>query len=430
LTCKVSAIGNDKEDDAKPANDALALRLLEITNLPARSVTAPALVVTDPCNFDGLDLDGIATMMIPILRKPGTSGTELPPKVAPLNDRLRNRAKLANLGWDSTANTIHLPTLTENGKWIYCSPDRAGINEAMANIFTNIPKAHSSSNDFLHREVDLPHHNPLIYAQYTTIYYKVLSMQSIEHTGESKKCFRYFYLVPDSKSLAEEHESASYNHKHKELLGEAKANLSKVKTTITTSTAISNVHHLCAYLVNICTVIGAQFVCDLSLADIHTPAMFVVARMFALHLSSASMRGYLKKSNHPHKPLVLWTIQMLNQLSILLTHPLCHSKNTFLLASGKLHKITSDKFHEAFKLLDDCVCTLRKFECSKGMIPSCPFLMADEAKAARAKVDKAPERTTGPNASAMGFTTPDAKCQRSCKPAIATPLADNLSAPT
>jgi hypothetical protein len=54
--------------------------------------------------------------------------------------------------------------------------------------------------------------------------------------------------------------------------------------------------------------------------------MFVVARTFALHLSSASMRSYLKKSNRPHKPLVLWTVQMLDQLSIVLTHPLIKEK--------------------------------------------------------------------------------------------------------
>jgi hypothetical protein len=59
--------------------------------------------------------------------------------------------------------------------------------------------------------------------------------------------------------------------------------------TITTSMAISTVYHLRAYLANICAVIEAQFVCDLSLKDIHTPAMFVVACTFALHLSSASM---------------------------------------------------------------------------------------------------------------------------------------------
>jgi hypothetical protein len=82
------------------------------------------------------------------------------------------------------------------------------------------------------------------------------------------------------------------------------------------------VHHLRAYLANICAVIEAQFVCDLSLKDIRNPAMFVVARTFALHLSSASMRSYLKKTNRPHKPLVLWLVQMLDQLSILLTHPL------------------------------------------------------------------------------------------------------------
>jgi hypothetical protein len=81
--------------------------------------------------------------------------------------------------------------------------------------------------------------------------------------------------------------------------------------------------------------------------------MFVVTRTLALHLSSASMRANLKKSNHPHKPLVLWTVHMLDQLSILITHPLQHTKNTFLLASGKIHEVAADKFSEAFELLDD-----------------------------------------------------------------------------
>jgi hypothetical protein len=126
-------------------------------------------------------------------------------------------------------------------------------------------------------------------------------MQSIELTSKSKNRFRYFYLVPDSKSLAnKERKSASYDREAEELLGEARENLSKVKMTITTSTAISNMHHLRAYLANICAVIEAQFVCDLSLANIHTPAMFIVAHTFALHLSSASMQAYLKKSNWPH----------------------------------------------------------------------------------------------------------------------------------
>ena len=123
------------------------------------------------------------------------------------------------------------------------------------------------------------------------------------------------------------------------------------------------------------------------------------------------MQAYLKKSNRPHKPLVLWTVQMLDQVSILITHPLYHTKNTFLLASGKPHEIASDKFLEAFELLDDCVSTLCKFKCGTGTIPSCPLLMADEAKAARAKGDKAPKRTMASDATTMGFATPDPKCQ-------------------
>jgi hypothetical protein len=200
----------------------------------------------------------------------------------------------------------------------------------MVNMFATIPKAIAHSTNFPHHEVDLPHHDPPVYALYATSHYEVSTMQSIELTGESKKRFHYFYLVPDSKSLAKEREMASYNREAEELLSEAKENLSKVKTTITTSTAITSVHHLCAYLANICAIIKAQFDCDLSLKDIHTSAMFVVARTFALHLLSASMQSYLKKTNRPHKPLVLWTVQMLDQLSILLTHPLRYMKNAFL----------------------------------------------------------------------------------------------------
>jgi hypothetical protein len=155
--------------------------------------------------------------------------------------------------------------------------------------------------------------------------------------------------------------------------------------------------------------------------------MFIVTRTFALHLSSTSIWAYLKKSKRPHKLLTLWTVQMLDQLSILLTHPLRHTKNTFLLASGKLHEIATDKFHEAFELLDDCISTLRKFKCGTGTIPSCPLLMANEAKAAKAKIDKAPECNAGPDTFGMGFTSPDAKCQCSGKPANATPSADSLS---
>jgi hypothetical protein len=43
-------------------------------------------------------------------------------------------------------------------------------------------------------------------------------MQSIKLASKSKKCFSYFYLVPDSKLLEEEHEAASYNREAEELL--------------------------------------------------------------------------------------------------------------------------------------------------------------------------------------------------------------------
>jgi hypothetical protein len=186
-------------------------------------------------------------------------------------------------------------------------------------------------------------------------------------------------------------------------------------------------HHLHAYLANICAIIEAQFVCDLSLKDIHTPAMFVVAHTFALHLSLASMQSYLKKTNRPHKPLVLWTVQMLDQLSILLTHPLRYAKNAFLVTNDRLSEVTSDKFVKAFKLLDDCVSTLRKFESGMGTSPSCPLLQADEAKAAKAKLDKTPKRTAGLDPHGSGLITPDTKRQRGLKPSNATLSGDDLN---
>ena len=49
------------------------------------------------------------------------------------------------------------------------------------------PEALAQSTDFLHRKVDLLHHDLLVYAQYVTSYVKTNSMQSIKLTGESKK---------------------------------------------------------------------------------------------------------------------------------------------------------------------------------------------------------------------------------------------------
>ena len=103
---------------------------------------------------------------------------------------------------------------------------------------------------------------------------------------------------------------------------------------------------------------------------------------FWLHITTASMRSYLKKTNQPHRQLVLWVDQMLDQLSNLLMHPLWHTKNASLVAHGNISDITTDKLIEAFKLLDGCISTLCKFESGTGTIPSCPVLHAEDLKQA------------------------------------------------
>jgi hypothetical protein len=126
--CKVTPVGDDEKDEAKLAIDALTARLAEITDHVARSVAPPATAATTPDDFDGLDLDGIATTSLSIPCKLGTSTIEPATKDTPLNKKLRDHAKLANLGWDHTAKSLHLPTLTKNGEWIYHCTDQAGIN--------------------------------------------------------------------------------------------------------------------------------------------------------------------------------------------------------------------------------------------------------------------------------------------------------------
>ena len=84
-----------------------------------------------------------------------------PTKDVHLNKCLHHRTKLANLGWDHTVESLHLPAITESGKWIYGNMVRSSINKSMVNMFT-ILKALSSLTDFLHNKLDLPHHNPLV----------------------------------------------------------------------------------------------------------------------------------------------------------------------------------------------------------------------------------------------------------------------------
>ena len=112
---------------------------------------------------------------------------------------------------------------------------------------------------------------------------------------------------------------------------------------------------------------------------------------------------------------------MLDQLSILLTHLLCHTKNTFILANVRLHKVTTDKFQEAFELLNDCISTFCTLECGTGTIPSCLTLQAKEAKATKSKLDKVPKRPAATDLSELGFHTPGTKRQCSGMTGNATP---------
>lgn len=104
---------------------------------------------------------------------------------------------------------------------------------------------------------------------------------------------------------------------------------------------------------------------------------------------------------------MLWVIQMVDQLSILLTHPLCYTKNTFLIANDRAHDIATNKFQEAFDLFDDHISILCKFKCGTDMISSCPLLQVDKLKYPKTKHNKLLKCTTTTDLS--GYSASDTK---------------------
>lgn len=60
-----------------------------------------------------------------------------------------------------------------------------------------------------------------------------------------------------------------------------------------------------------------------------------------------------KKSRLPDKPLIIGVVHMVNQLSMLLTHPLCHTKNGYLSTTNSLCDVCTEMFCAAFKLFDN-----------------------------------------------------------------------------
>ena len=164
-------------------------------------------------------------------------------------------------------------------------------------------------------------------------------------------------------------------------------NLSKVCTMITMSTTISIIHHLHAYLANICTIIEAQFHCNLMLLDIKTPVMFWLHD----HLPFLSCQHPCKyTSRKATSPQATCPLGCPDDRPAMHSAPASSSSHQECLphCQNKICNIQTDKFHLAFILLDNCISTLRKFECGTGTIPSIPLLQADRFKHAKTKQDK------------------------------------------
>lgn len=332
---------------------------------------------------------------------PSMEAYTIPKKVEePLNERLRQRSLLAHCGYNRATKSIVLPTHTEAAQWAYYSADKTSINEGIANIFVNIAEELEDAMDFQLREVELPSCDPLVHAQFGHSKFETAPMQSLDLTGETKKSFRWCYLIADSKQLAEERDSSDNDREAEILLGEDTANLSKIKTSIKTSINVLSPHLARVYLANICSILAATFQCDPTLRDSSTPLMYIIARGFAIQLSSTSMRRYFKMSGRSHTELILWVVQMIDQLSLLCTHPLRQLKNLHLMSSGHHSSINIEKLEEAMVMYDDAIDTLKKVATATGTVPSCTLAQnyaSKKAKESQAKDAKRqlPSGTTG-----------------------------------
>ncbi len=347
---------------------------------------------------------------------PSLEAYTIPKKVdEPLNERLRHRSLLAHCGYDRATKTIVLPKHSDAAQWAYYSADKTSINEGIANIFINIAEELEDALDFQQREVELPSCDPLVHAQFGHSKFETSPMQSLDLTGETKKSFRWCYLIADSKQLAEERESSDNDRDAEILLGEHTENLSKIKTSIKTSTNVLSPHLTRVYLANICSILGATFQCDLTLKDTTTPLMYVIARGFAIQLSSASMRRYFKMSGRSHTELVLWIVQMVDQLSLLCTHPLRQLKNLHLMSSGRHADINTEKLEEAMVMYEDAIDTLKKVATATGTVPGCTLAQNHASKKVKESHAKENKRQT-PHSSVAVTNRPGKKPRDSTAP--------------
>ena len=111
--------------------------------------------------------------------------------------------------------------------------------------------------------------------------------------------------------------------------------------------------------------------------------MYIIARGFAIQLSSTSMRRYFKMSGRSHTELILWVVQMIDQLSLLCTHPLRQLKNLHLMSSGHHSSISIEKLEEAMVMYEDAIDTLKKVATATGTVPVAPLLRTTPPKRSR-----------------------------------------------
>ena len=95
------------------------------------------------------------------------------------------------------------------------------------------------------------------------------------------------------------------------------------------------------------------------------------------------MHQYFKMSGRSHTELVLWVVQMIDQLSLLCTHPLCQLKNLHLMSLGHHSSISIEQIEEAMVMYDDAIVTLKKVATATRTVPICTLAQNYASKKAK-----------------------------------------------
>ena len=293
----------------------------------------------------------------------------------------------------SNSGDFSPPMLTAQGFAIMDIKDTKMANSAMGNVFTSMMDTFSFETHFLWRMVDQGRVDQLTCALLTHSEFEHLPLTNIEAPFTEGRKFRYLFLVPDSRALAQERESHLGSRAHEEILGERAANLSKVDKTIRHGHNVFTPHAFAAWMAN-CAAYQASVYTNHWDGDASVPYATTNTFLFRTFyqcadlVTSGQARYYFKMLLGSPANILLWLTSVVDQATILVTRGVTDPIMINHVLSGDYDKIKSTKYYEACQLVYESFDKFNKVITGTDSPPTCLLVKNYEAEQTRKASDK------------------------------------------